>query len=100
MTYASMTDVRRANSAHGHYFFEQSTLQFFRSRVGNTLYGGCFFITSEQNKGYYPEYYCYPRMYTVRVVNDDGSIDTVGEFQAYETRAQAIAAIKRLLRDQ
>jgi hypothetical protein len=99
MTYNSMTDVRRANANRGHHWFDPETLQFFRSRVGRTLYGGRYFISSEQNKGYYPEYYCYPRMYTVRVVNADGSIDTVGEFQAYETRAQAIAAIKRLLRE-
>lgn len=86
-----MNEVRRANKDRGHHWFEPSTLRFFRSRVGDTLYGGRYFVSSEQfDDGY-------PRLYTVREAMSDGSIETVGEFQEYETRDQAIRAIKALL---
>lgn len=94
--FTSMRHVREANRDHGHYWFEPATLRFFRSRPGRRLYGGRYFISSEQFVG--SNGYRAPRRYTVREVSADGSIDTVGAFQAYETRAQAVAAIRRLLK--
>ena len=41
-----------------------------------------------------------PRRYTVRRANPDGSVDTVGEFQAHATRAAAIRAIQGLMNDE
>ena len=90
-----MSEVRRANEDRGHYFFEPATLRFFRSRIGSTLYGGRFFVTSEQHVS--PMFGADPRRYTVREAMPDGSIDTVGDFQAYADRRQAIAEIRRLL---
>lgn len=86
-----MNEVERANADLGHHWFEPSTKRFFRSRIGDTLYGGRYFISSEQF------HEAAPRLYTVREANPDGSIDTVGEFQAYDTRTQAVAAIRKLL---
>ena len=95
--YRTMADVRRANAANGFHFFDASTLRFFASRIGRTLYGGRYFITSEQFISYSDPSYSGDRLYTVREVQPDGSIETVGEFQQYETNAQARAAIRNLL---
>ena len=91
MTYRTMDDVRRANAAIGSHWFEPSTLRFFNSRPGRTLYGGRYFVTSER----YDD--DHPRLYTIREVTPDGNIETVGEFQAYATNAEAVREIKRLL---
>lgn len=92
-----MDDVRRANARRGHHFFESSTLRFFRSRIGTELYGGRYFVTSEQfapSSGRPAA-----RRYTVREVLPDGSVETVGEFQAYDSGAAARREIQRLLRE-
>lgn len=92
--FETMDDVRAANKARGHHFFEPGTLRFFRSRIGSELHGGRYFITSEQFVGSSGRG---ARLFTVREVKPDGSCATVGEFQAYATRSQALGAIKRLL---
>ena len=63
------------------YWFEPGTMRFFRSRVSETVYPGGYFVTSEQGPNGV-------RRYSVRQCVD-GSISTVGEFQAYQTAAQA-----------
>lgn len=99
MPYKDMSEVIRANEKRGDNWFDVDTKRFFRSRIGRTLYGGRYFVTSEQfvapmagDDG--------PRRYSIREVMPDGAINTVGEFQAYTTRADAIRAIKDLLRTQ
>ena len=89
----TMADVKRANKALGHHFFEPAALRFFDGRVGATLYGGRYFVTSEQMHGSTGSL---PRAWTVRAAHDDGSIHTVGEFQAHATRDDAIAAARVL----
>lgn len=61
-------------------------MRFFRSRVGGTLFGGRYFVTSRQG----PDGV---RAYTVRAVMDDGCIETMGSFQQY---CGAVAAARRL----
>lgn len=94
--FESMEDVRAANESIGHHWFEPSTLRFFRSRIGQTLYGGRYFVTSEQ---FVPRATgCSgPRRYTIRAAKPSGAIETVGEFQQYETSEQARRVIKQLL---
>lgn len=87
-----MNEVERANADLGHYWFSPDTKRFFHSRIGDTLYGGRYFISSECREPGET-----PRLYTIREANPDGSIDTVGDFQEYSTRAQAVRAIERLL---
>jgi hypothetical protein len=86
LTYRSMDEVRAAH--HGHWF-DASTLRFFRSRVSDTIYGGRFFVTSEQDGDH-------PRRYTIRVAHPEGAIDTVGAFQQYATGSGAHKAAQRL----
>lgn len=76
-------------------WFEPGAMKFFKCRLGNgKVYGGKYFVTSEHNSS---SYYNYPRMYTIREIRPDG-IDTVGEFQAYDTKREAISDIKKLLK--
>ena len=90
-TFANMSEVRAANHAAGQHWFSPETMRFFRSRIGKTLYGGRYFVSSEQYD------YDAPRLYTVREVLPDGSINTVGDFQGYATSADARRAIRKLL---
>lgn len=90
MGYHSMDEVRHANANAGYHWFEPETLRFFRSRVSDALYGGRYFVSSERFDAHSP------RRYTVRRANDDGSIDTVGEFQGFRTHQQATARAKHL----
>jgi hypothetical protein len=90
--FQNIEEVKTQNKRKGQHFFDASTMRFFGSRVGYRIYGGCYFVTSEQDN-----YGGYARRYTVRVAYACGDIDTVGDFQAYATRAQAVKAIKQLL---
>lgn len=95
--------IKRANAQADHHFFERGALRFFDSRIGRAVYGGRFFITSEQfhsSPSFTGLRFSNPRRYTVRVANDDGTIETVTTFNALESCAQARAAIRRILKDQ
>jgi hypothetical protein len=90
--FTSMADVKRANEELGNYWFSPSTLAYFDSRVGDTLIGGRWFVTSE----------CGPdeiRRYTLRRAEADGSITTEGSFQQYEKASAATQAAKHLARE-
>jgi hypothetical protein len=81
-TLRSMADVVRFNEETGHHFFEPDTLRFFRSRIGETLYGRRFFTTSEKG----PDMV---RAYSVRFIGPDSHIGDVGGFQSFDTSAKA-----------
>ena len=88
-----MGAIRAENARIGHHFFSRDTLRFFDSRIPRaTVDGSRYFVTSERFD------YSSPRLYTVRYANTDGSIDTIGKFQGYSTRAAAVAAARRLIR--
>ena len=93
--FQSMAEVIAANEKAGYYFFESGTKRFFDSRIGRTLYGGRYFITSEQFHG--SDGRSAPRAYTIREVGPDGDIDTVGDFNKWPTAAAARREIKKLL---
>src|SRR3990167_9628009 len=94
MTYFTISAIKEANRARGHHFFEADTLRFFRSRILRGVIGGRYFITSEQFEAY--SGYRAPRKYSVRECLEDGQIRTHGEFNTYETPAQARAAARKL----
>lgn len=80
------------------YFFRKDTMTFFKSRVSDKVYPGAriiYFITSEKFD------HLNPRKYTLRFYRPvDGLIDTIGEFQSYNTMtAAARAAIKLLINE-
>lgn len=90
--FKTIEEIREANRRAGLFFFSPDTMRFFRSRVGREVYGGRFFVTSEQFDD------SSPRLYSVRRANDDGSIDTASEFQGYTSGAEARLAAHELAR--
>ena len=90
MRWESMQQVREANEATGQHWFSPSTIRWFNSRIGRTLYGGRYFISSEQPpRG--------ERMWSVREAMPDGTIETCLAFQEFPTRQAAIRAAKSLV---
>ncbi len=92
-TYGSVYEIVLANAQNGGYFFSDGAKRFFKSRYGETVYGGRYFITSERND-------LAPRRYTIRVADDDGGVDDVGAFQQYGSHIEARRAIEKMLREQ
>lgn len=76
------------------YWFAPDTLRFFGSRIyWHTLTeidGGYLFISSEDN------FDRTEKRFSVRSVNADYDIDTVGEFNGYETFPEAKKVLKAL----
>ncbi len=90
--YGTIGQIKRANREHGHTFFEPPEMRFFDSRIGRAVIGGRFFISSERAGD------DHPRLYTIRMARDDGSIEDVGEFQGYRSEGAAKAALAKALR--
>lgn len=93
----SVDDVELANWNLGHHFFDPATKRWFGSRIGSDLYAGRFFVTSEQDRRPAASTGAWngERRYSVRFARCDGSIETVGEFGAYGSRAAAHTAAER-----
>ncbi len=86
--YLDMADVRAANAKVGGHWFDRGALRFFNSKLESKLIGGRFFVTSERME------LSYPKKYTVRRAEPNGDIETVGEFQGYHYRSDALQAAR------
>lgn len=87
----SIAEVKAANKSIGHCWFARAAMQFFSTRIESKLItraasGRQVFITSEENE---PN----PRKYTLREALPTGEVDTIGEFQQYDTFDEAYAAV-------
>lgn len=89
----TIPEIRLRNKEAGHHFFDRDTMAFFNSKVYEVVYGR-YFVTSEQFVA--PDGTANARLYTVRRFNEDHSIDTVGDFQEFKTRMDAMFEAKRL----
>jgi hypothetical protein len=87
--YTSIREIEAANERAGQHWFSANTTGFFKSRIGATIYGGRYFTSSEQMGSF-------PRRYSVRRANDDGTIETMGNFDGFATRGQAVTFAKKL----
>ena len=85
---STMYQLQRYHENRGYHFFKPFNMRFFRSRV-QTLppYKGRVFVTSEKSDSA-------PRYYSVRCITPDGGINTIGEFQGFESRYSAHAYAK------
>ena len=97
-----LNTITAIKNRHQGHWFEPGSLRFFNSkfprRAVYPVADGAFFISSEFSKGVYistgwiPDG---PVRWSVRFISDeDGSINTVSEFQEYETLSEARAAAK------
>ncbi len=87
------TGIHVIESAHKGHFFDESSKRFFRSRISQDAY-----LTADKSKGYFTTSEQFissrgeraARLFTLRVCDmSTGDINTVGEFQAFGTGAQA-----------
>ena len=85
--YFVIQQIKDANKAIGHHWFEPGTLRFFNSRVSGPVIGNMFVSSEKGPDGV--------RRYTIRKCTN-GAINTVGEFQAYATKAQALRALRAI----
>lgn len=69
--FQTVAQIKAAHTAAGKFFFSPGAMRFFRSRVLPGVYGGRYFITSEQFVS--SEGRPSPRQYNVREVSEDGS---------------------------
>jgi hypothetical protein len=90
MIFKTIADVKKANKGIGNHWFSAATMRFFHSCIESRLIGGQYFISSERME------LTLPKRYSVRSVEDDGGISTVGVFQGYLTVEDARIAIDQL----
>ena len=84
MSTLTLTDIKNNNKKAGKNWFDKDTMRFFKSRIESKLYSDNTFITSEQQS------YQHPREYTIRIALNNGiDIESVGEFQQFESFYQA-----------
>lgn len=91
LTFTDMAHLRRAVTGSGSHFFDRDAIKFFNSRIGSTLYGHRFFVTSEAMD------YDSPRVYSVRWVGryTDDTCLQIDRFETkFSTREDAIAFAK------
>lgn len=91
--YTSIAHIKAASKESGSHFFDADSMKFFDSKVGDAVFGGRYFITSEQFHGPCGSE---PRKWTIRVADDAGHISTVGDFQQFKTSAEAVKAARAL----
>ena len=95
----TISAIKTANEASGGHWFEPGALQFFASKVEEqpvipTKDGGALFLSSEQFVACDGERF--PRKFTIRKCEPDGSIFTEGDFQAYGNKEAAVTAMGAL----
>jgi hypothetical protein len=88
MKFRTIEQVIRTNYAIGARFFSDNNMSFFGSKVESGLIGGKFFITSETTLDRLGT------AYTIRMVDNDGNIETVGEICQYSSVKTAQDSIK------
>lgn len=92
--YTSINQIISEAERAGSHFFSKAALRFFDSRILSRIYGGCYFITSERDR--YRD--SNPRFYTIRKYEGGLKVETIGEFCQYKTKAQAVAAVNKLIK--
>ena len=87
----NLDQVKKKNKACGQSWFHPDAIRFFGTILETELIDDRFFVTSER----YNE--DDPKAYTVRKVNPDGCIETIGTFQEHSTLEQALQVIQILI---
>lgn len=90
----SIAALKHLNELNGGCWFEKSSMRFFGTRIESGIINGRYFITSEQqDEGR-------PRKFSIRTFDDEGSVDTVGEFHSHDTKRDALEALNEHLNTQ
>lgn len=83
----TIAELKALNKENGGCWFDPGSMRFFGTKIESGIIGGRYFITSEQAPHG-------PRMFSVRSFNDAGSVETVGEFNSYRSRRDAVEALR------
>ncbi len=90
-TFTHTDQIAAANKAHGGHWFDPDTMRFFRSKTYGSVHYGRYFITSEVPWG------IERRKYSIRVTDESGNVETVGEVASYATYTAASRALDRMI---
>lgn len=82
----TIAELKALNRENGGCWFEPSTMRFFGTRIEGGIISGRYFVTSEQPPNG-------ARRFSLRSFDDQGNINTVGDFCAFRSRKEALAAI-------
>jgi len=88
-----INEVRTRAEKGSPHFFDHDTMRFFSSRISELCWkieNEIYFITSEANRGHSS------RMWTVRKIDLDGDINTLGKFQEHSSLNEARKAVKEV----
>lgn len=94
-TYKNIQEIIDHNFAAGQHYFSEGAMRFFNSVVSPTLFGENqnIFITSEQ----FDE--DARRMYSVHLIDENGEIQDLSEFQQFKHIKQAKRFITNYLEE-
>lgn len=95
--FKTIDEIKAANKAAGHNWFSPDTMRYWHTRVGKTVYGGRYFVTSDGPGGRDKD----ERRYTVREASPSGEVSTAdgctyGEFATHAEaakRARELASV-------
>lgn len=99
--FKTIAQIRRANRAIGHYWFDKDTMEFFGTIIDPVIYEGRYFVTQDNPPAWQESAetseFPYPIVarWTIRRANDDGSINTVGKFRQYHSSKSAHDAARK-----
>ena len=86
--------IERKNQEAGKHWFSPDTKRFFKSKIDNVAYkkgNKAYFISSEKG----PDEI---RKFSVREADlDTGEVNTVGEFQAFTNRKDAMKRLREII---
>ena len=81
--YNSISEIKIKNKEINQRWFSPQTMKFFNSKIETGVLKGKYFITSERREKYFP------KKYSIRKAEENGSIDTIGEFQQFSSIEEA-----------
>lgn len=87
--YYDIDTIARAGSG---YFFSDGAMRFFNTRLMGEVWpvaDGWLFATSEKGPSRV-------RAYSIRKIDENGNVNTVGAFQQYSSRRAAIVALRKM----
>lgn len=85
--YHTIAEIKTANKAAGHHWFDEETIAFFDSEYYGPVYGEGLFVSSEKGSDGV-------RLYSVRRADEQGRVMTVGKFQGYPSLREARKAAR------
>lgn len=85
----TISQLRALNEKNGGCWFTPDTMRFFKTKIETGIIDGQYFVTSDAS-GFGDSS---PRKFTIRSFDAEGSVDTVEEFNKFDTLNDALAAL-------